>query len=176
MENKTIEVLVGLFISAAFLALLVLAFKVSGLTNLSRQDYYPIYAEFDNIGGLKERAPVSLAGVKVGKVEAIRLDPETFKAKVTLYIDKQVRNIPVDTSASILTQGILGSNYISLEPGFMQENLAPGATLGTTHSALILENLIGQLLFNVKDKEKDKKAEKSGRGGHADTADALVNP
>lgn len=163
MRNKFLEAMVGLFIIAGFFGLLVLAFKVSGLTNLSKRDYYPIYAEFDNIGGLKVRAPVAVAGVKIGKIYAISLDPKTFKARVVMYINKRVTEIPIDSSASILTQGILGSNYISIEPGFMSDNIKPGGVLETTHSALILENLIGQLLFNVKDgdKNKDKNKDKN---------------
>ncbi|MCH9644924.1 MAG: outer membrane lipid asymmetry maintenance protein MlaD [Gammaproteobacteria bacterium] len=157
MAKRFFEFIVGLFIIAGFAALLVLAFWVSGLTNMKSSNYYKLDAEFDNVGGLKVRAPVSLAGVAIGRVESISLDPKSFRADVHLLIDKHYNNLPIDTSASIFTQGILGANYISLLPGFETKNLKPGGELETTHSALILENLIGQLLFNVKgDKKEDK--------------------
>lgn len=159
MGKRFFETIVGLFILAGFAALLVLAFWVSGLTNIKGSHYYQLDAEFDNIGGLKVRAPVSLAGVAIGRVESITLDPKSFRADVHLLIDKRYNNLPIDTSASIFTQGILGANYISLLPGFEVKNLKPGGEIETTHSALILENLIGQLLFNVKN---DKKNEKNG--------------
>jgi len=156
MHNKAIETLVGLFIIAAFVGLLVLAFKVSGLSSVSQRDFYPVYAEFDNIGGLKVRAPVAIAGVNIGRVDAIVLDDKTFKARVRLMIKNSVKDIPVDSTVSILTQGILGSNYLSIEPGFADEVIQSGGVFEKTNSALILENLIGQLIFNMKDKDKEK--------------------
>lgn len=158
MHNRAIETLVGLFIISAFVGLLVLAFKVSGLSNVSQRDYYPVYAEFDNIGGLKVRAPVAIAGVNIGRVDAINLDEKTFKARARLMIKKSVTDIPIDSRVSILTQGILGSNYLSIEPGFADENIKPGGVFETTHSALILENLIGQLIFQNKDKDNKQSA------------------
>ena len=105
------------------ISVLVLALKISGLTKGSATDYYRVSAEFDNIGSLKERAPVRIAGVKVGQIEKIELQNQHFKAKVTLLINKKDNNLPTDTSASILTEGLLGSNYISLTPGFETESL-----------------------------------------------------
>ncbi len=159
-QNRMIETVVGLFLLAGFVALLVLAFWVSGLTNMGRSHYYTVYADFDNIGGLKARAPVAIAGVKIGKVSAITLDPKTFRAHVTIEIDRGVHDIPFDSSASILTQGLLGSNYISILPGFEEKELKPGEVIETTHSALILENIVGQLIYNVKNDDKKPEASK----------------
>ncbi len=155
MRNKVVDFIVGLFILLGLLGLLVLAFKVSGLTTIIGNDsYYVVTAEFDNIGSLKVRAPVTVSGVTVGRVKDIVLDPATFRAKVTLQIKNQFNQFPKDTSASILTQGLLGSNYISLTPGFDQKTLKSGGIIETTHSALILENLIGQLMFNLQGNDK----------------------
>lgn len=160
-HNKTIEAVVGIFLLAAFFALLVLAFWVSGLTNIGNGDYYTLYADFDNIGGLKVRAPVAIAGVKIGKVTSITLDPKTFRAHVTIKVENNVRDIPFDSSASILTQGLLGANYISILPGFEEKDLKPGETIETTHSALILENVVGQLIYNVKNDDKKSDTKKT---------------
>ncbi len=149
MRNHWLEVGVGIFIIAALCGLLFLAFKVSGLTNKGDNHYYVLRADFDNIGGLKIRAPVSVSGVKVGHVSAIVLDPQTYRADVIMQISKHYQDLPVDTSASIFTQGLLGSNYISLSPGYESKMLKPGGRIETTHSALILENLVGQLMFNL---------------------------
>ncbi|HLD84194.1 MAG TPA: outer membrane lipid asymmetry maintenance protein MlaD [Coxiellaceae bacterium] len=155
MRNYWLELSVGVFIIAALCALLFLAFKVSGLTNLGDGNTYALRADFDNIGDLKVRAPVTVSGVKVGTVSAIRLSSQTFRAVATLAIDNHYKNLPIDTSATILTQGLLGSNYVSLSPGFEEKILQPGERIQTTHSALILENLIGQLLFNVSGKKDE---------------------
>ncbi len=150
MNRRIVEILVGLFVALAIIALLVLALRVSGLTNINRRNSYEINAEFDNIGGLKVGAPVNIAGVKVGEVENIYLDRKTFRAKVIMEIFSKKSTLPVDTSASIYTSGILGSQYISLMPGFAEQNLQNGGQIQTTHSALVLETLIGQLMFNLK--------------------------
>ncbi|PHQ80470.1 MAG: outer membrane lipid asymmetry maintenance protein MlaD [Coxiella sp. (in: Bacteria)] len=157
-HNHTIETIVGFFLLISFLALLVLAFWVSGLTGIGNGGSYTLYADFDNIGGLKVRAPVAIAGVKVGSVTHIVLDPKTFRARVTIHIEKSIQDLPFDTSASVLTQGLLGANYISILPGLEEgEELKANETIGTTHSALILENVIGQLIYNLKNDDKDKK-------------------
>ncbi len=161
MRNKFVELIVGIFMILGFLGLLFLAFKVSGLS-VSEAETYTITADFDNIGSLRPRASVQVSGVTVGRVSDITLDSKTFRAKVNMQIDKQFKNFPIDTSASIFTAGLLGSNYIALSPGYEMENLKSGGRIETTHSALILENLIGQLLFNLKsDKEKPAAAEKT---------------
>lgn len=142
---------------AGLLALFAMAVKVSGLSDLGNRHYYLVTAEFDNIGGLKVRAPVSVSGVTIGRIGQIELDPKTLRAKVVMQISNQYRSIPADSSASILTQGLLGANYISLTPGFDETSLHAGSMLTTTHSALILENLIGQLIYHLKGDKSDKK-------------------
>jgi phospholipid/cholesterol/gamma-HCH transport system substrate-binding protein len=149
-RERSIEMTVGLFMLAGVVALLVLALKVSGLSTYAGNSSYSITASFDNIGSLKPRAPVTIAGVWVGEVTAIQLDPTTFKASVTMQLDADQNKIPTDTSASIFTQGLLGANYISLSPGFNETFLKNGDRINNTHPALILENLIGQFLFSVK--------------------------
>ncbi|OGT25809.1 MAG: outer membrane lipid asymmetry maintenance protein MlaD [Gammaproteobacteria bacterium RIFCSPLOWO2_02_FULL_42_14] len=157
MRNYWLEFSVGIFIVVALCGLVLLAFKVSGLTNLGDGNTYVLSADFDNIGDLKVRAPVTVSGVKVGAVSDIKLNGDTYRAMVTLLINNHYRNLPADTSASILTQGLLGSNYVSLSPGFENQVLAPGSRIETTHSAIILENLIGQLMFNLTDDKKSNK-------------------
>lgn len=172
MNTKVIEVVVGLFIIAGAIALLFLAYRVSSFSNFSGSNFYTVTAEFDNVGDLKVRAPVSIAGVNIGSVKDIVLDPQTFRAKVVLAISRGDMNLPADTSASILTQGLLGSNYISLIPGFSPENLTPGGQIETTRSAIILENLIGQLMYSLTgDKDKSNGDKKSA----ADKTDQTNN-
>jgi phospholipid/cholesterol/gamma-HCH transport system substrate-binding protein len=154
MRSRWLEFGVGLFIIFGLLGLVFLAFKVSGLTSVGDGHTYVLRADFDNIGDLKARAPVTVSGVKVGRVSDIVLDPQTYRAEVIMQINDHYKDLPVDTSASIFTQGLLGSNYISLSPGFEQQMLQPNARIETTHSALILENLIGQLMFNLTNKDK----------------------
>lgn len=150
MQQRIVEIFVGLFVLLALVAMLVLALRVSGLTDLDSGRGYEVIAEFDNIGGLKIGAPLSIAGVKVGEVDEIRLDPETFRAEVVMEIYSPTTKIPTDSSASILTAGILGAQYVGLTPGFSDDNLKNRQTIKTTHSALVLENLIGQLMFHLK--------------------------
>ncbi len=152
MRERIIETIVGLFILAGILALLVLAFKVSGLSTAMNSGGYFVTARFDNIGSLKVRAPVSIAGVRVGEVTNIKLDKNSFRAVVTIQINRDQNTLPIDTSASIFTQGLLGANYISLVPGYEDTYLKNGDKIENTRPALILENLIGQLLFNINKK------------------------
>jgi phospholipid/cholesterol/gamma-HCH transport system substrate-binding protein len=162
MMQRTVEIWVGFFMLAGILALLMLALKVSGLTNTMRSQGYVVSANFDNIGALKPRAPVSLAGVKIGQVTRVDLDTGSFKAVVFMRIEKQQDKLPSDTSASIFTEGLLGSNYISLTPGFDETFLKNGDVIQDTRSALVLENLIGQLIFKLSgDKKEDKKGDKT---------------
>ncbi len=150
MVSKTVEFVVGIFILLAVLALLALAFNVSGLVIIGNKQTYELTAEFDNVGDLKVRAPISVSGVKVGQVKAIKLDPQDFRATVTMQIQNTYNSLPTDTSAGILTQGLLGSNYIGLSPGFEEKVLKPGDRIESTRSAMILENLIGQLMYSLK--------------------------
>lgn len=150
MRQRLADFCVGLFVLLAIVCLVVLAFKVSGLTSLSRSEGYTVTAVFNNIGGLKIRAPVTISGVRVGEVTAIKLDPATFNAVVTMQISSTQKAIPVESSASIFTEGLLGSNYINIDPGYGTPFLKNGSTIKRTHPALILEQLISQFLFNVK--------------------------
>lgn len=158
VSQRSIESFVGLFILAAILSLVVLAFKVSGLTSFFQQDGYTVSAYFDDIGGLKLRAPVKVGGVMIGEVTGVELDPASFKAIVKMHIYKKYNDIPSDSSASILTAGLLGDNYIELTPMYSQTVLKDGSVIDYTHPAIILERLIGQFLFKVGGGSKEAKA------------------
>ncbi len=148
MSKKSIEILVGLFVMLGALALLFLALKAANLASFSNGgETYAVTARFDNIGGLKPRAPVRSAGVNVGRVTAITLDAQTYQGVATLEIRKDIL-FPKDSSAKILTAGLLGDQYIGIEPGGDPNNLAQGDVITQTQSAVVLENLIGQFLFN----------------------------
>lgn len=151
LRSKEIEIWVGIFVTLGLVALMVLAMKVSHLGNVFADTGYAITARFENIGGLKVRAPVKMGGVRIGRVSAIRFDDEKYQALVTMHIDPQYSRIPVDTSASIFTAGLLGEQYISLVPGAEEEYLSDNHELdpGLTQSAVILEQLIGQFLYNT---------------------------
>ena len=148
MQRQLIEVIVGLFVIAGVVALLFLSLKVSNLNSAIVTDPYQVSARFDNIGSLKVRAPVSMAGVKIGRVKEIRLDSDSYQAQVVMEISGEYTKLPVDSSASINTQGLLGEQFVSLEPGGQQKFLINGDRLRLTQSAVVLENLIGQLLFS----------------------------
>jgi phospholipid/cholesterol/gamma-HCH transport system substrate-binding protein len=147
MAKKGIETAVGLFVLLGLLAFLFVALKAANLTSFGRGDSYTVTARFDNIGGLKTRAPVRSAGVVVGRITSISLDAKTYQGVVTMEIERAYQ-FPKDTSAKILTAGLLGDQYVGLEPGGEVDNLAPGTTIKQTQSAVVLENLIGQFLFN----------------------------
>ena len=147
MGKKGVETLVGFFVLLGIAGLVFLSLQAANLASFGASDGYTVTAKFDNIGGLKPRAPVRSAGVNVGRVTSIRLDPATFQGVVTLEIDRDVQ-FPKDSSARILTSGLLGDQYIGLEPGPSEENLAAGGTITQTQSAVVLESLISQFLFN----------------------------
>ncbi len=148
-RQRIIEIYVGIFMLIAFAGFVFLALKVSGISQQGYSSGYQISASFSNVGGLKVRAPVTLAGVRVGEVSGISLDTKTFQAVVTVKMDPSKDDIPVDSSLSIYTEGLLGSNYLAIQPGYSGEFLKEGGEITDTHSALILENLISQFLFNV---------------------------
>lgn len=156
-QSRTIEIWVGLFVAAGLAALFMLAMQVSNLTVVSGDEGYEVKARFENISGLKVRSPVTMAGVRIGRVVDIGFDPQTFEAVVTLRIDSQYDQIPEDTSAAILTSGLLGEKYVGLEPGGSFDVLAQGDTIQLTQSSLVLENLIGQFLFSQAEKGGDEK-------------------
>lgn len=154
-SNRAIDTLVGGFVLLGLAALLFLALKAGNLGSFATGATYDSKATFDNIGGLKVRAPVKSAGVVVGRVTAIAFDDQAYQAIVTLSLDGRFR-FPKDSSAKILTSGLLGEQYIGLEPGGDDVMLAPGETIRMTQSAVVLENLIGQFLFS-KAAEGEKK-------------------
>jgi len=146
MNRTTIDLWVGLFVTVGIGAILFLALKVGNLTSVGAPAGYRLEASFDNIGGLKLRAPVKAAGVVVGRVEAVKLDPTTYQAVVTLRIN-QGYEFTTDTIASILTSGLLGDVYIGLDAGGDTKMLADGARIAKTQSAVVLEKLIGQFML-----------------------------
>ena len=145
MQASRHDAWVGFFVLLGGAALLFLALKAGKLQSLNFDETYQVTAKFDNIGGLKARAAVKSAGVVVGRVEAITFDDKTFQAKVTLNLQKNVQ-FPTDSSAKILTAGLLGEQYIGLEPGASEKNLAANDQIKATQSAVVLETLIGQFL------------------------------
>jgi len=148
MQKKSTEIAVGMFVAAGIAAIFVLAMKVSNLADFSDDSGYQIEAEFGNIGGLKVRSPVTMAGVRVGRVSNISLDTNRYNAVVTLNLYSQFDTLPIDTSASIFTAGLLGEQYIALEAGAEDEFLKNGDVLELTQPALVLEQVIGQFLFS----------------------------
>ncbi len=153
MQNRTMEIGVGLFLLAGILALLLLALRVSGLSPTASTDTYKLYAYFDNIAGLTVRAKVTMAGVTIGKVTAVDLDRDNYTARVTLQLEKRVDNLPTDSTASILTAGLLGEKYIGMSVGGEDTVLKDGGTIHDTQSSLVLEDLIGKFLMNTVSKE-----------------------
>jgi phospholipid/cholesterol/gamma-HCH transport system substrate-binding protein len=148
MTSRNIEIVVGLFVALGLAALLMLAMKVSNLADLSGDGGYHVRAHFDNIGGLKVRSPVTMAGVRVGRVSEISFDQDRFQAAVTLRIRPEFARIPSDTSASIFTAGLLGEQYVALLPGGAEKFLNDGSEIRLTQSAVVLEELIGQFLYS----------------------------
>jgi phospholipid/cholesterol/gamma-HCH transport system substrate-binding protein len=148
MQMRTIEIVVGTFLLAGLISLAILAVRVSGFTVNPDQQSYTVVAKFDNIGGLVVRSKVSIAGVIVGTVTDIRLDQETFMAEVAMEINSEVNEISRDTTAAILTDGLLGGKFIGLSIGGEEIYLKEGDEIYDTQSAIILEELIGKFLLN----------------------------
>ncbi|MEZ5525216.1 MAG: outer membrane lipid asymmetry maintenance protein MlaD [Pseudomonadales bacterium] len=148
MHSKTLEVAVGLFMLAGFISLVILALNVSGLNLSQSKESYTIYASFENIGGLTNRSKVTVAGVAVGRVTGISLDKDEFSGIVEMAIDAEYDRFTTDTTAAILTAGLLGEKYIGLVSGADDTYLENGDMIEDTQSALVLEELIGQFLFN----------------------------
>jgi phospholipid/cholesterol/gamma-HCH transport system substrate-binding protein len=154
MNRSTIDLWVGIFVVMGFVALIFLALRVGNLASFSTGQTYKVEAKFGNIGGLKVRAPVKSAGVVVGRVVDVRFDNESYEAVVLMDIE-QGYQFPRDTTAKILTSGILGEQYVGLEAGGDAKMLAGGDRLRLTQSAVVLENLISQFLFNKAAEGKD---------------------
>ena len=148
-SSRKTEITVGSFVLLGLLALVYLALNVSNLSGFSSDKGYSISANFDNIGGLRKRAKVTLSGVSVGRVTGIVYDKETLRAKVTMRINANIDYLPTDTQASIYTSGLLGEQYISLEPGAEDDVLKEASQLDLTQSAVVLEELIGQFMTNM---------------------------
>ena len=156
MSRKLIDLWVGFFVVLGIAALLFLALRVGNLSSANFAETYQLTAKFDNIGGLKVRGPVKSAGVVVGRVTEIRFDPEAYEAVTTLTIDSRYR-FPKDTFASILTAGLLGEQYIGLDAGGDEKMMKAGDVIAKTQSAVVLEKLISQFMFNKASEGTDKK-------------------
>jgi len=149
MTTRFIEIMVGLFIVLGFLALFMLAMKVSNLSRLTGNDGYVVTAYFENIGGLKVRSPVTVSGVRVGQITEIVYDSKRYEAKVMMRIQTDHDYFPIDSTASIYTAGLLGEQYIALEPGAEDDVLVAGDTIEFTQSALVLEEIIGKIVVKL---------------------------
>ena len=184
MERTTIDLWVGIFVALGVAALLGLAMKVGNLTTSNIAETYTVTANFENIGGLKPRAPVKSAGVVVGRVADIQFDPATFEAVVSLNVDKRY-SFPKDTFANIYTAGLLGEQYVSLEAGGDETNLANGDKITQTQDAVVLEKMISQFLYNKASETEEKapaaaaastKTEDDALGSSPSPLDALAKP
>lgn len=165
MQSRALEMLVGLFVCLGVAAVFVLTFRVASLDTVGGADStYRVTASFENIGGLKVGSAVTMAGVKIGRVKDIVIDPNTFEANVTLELSNAYNTIPDDSNAKILTAGLLGEQYIGIEAGGADDALKEGSKLKLTQSALVLENLIGQFLSSQSnDKSDDQLASALGK-------------
>ncbi len=152
-NTRTMEILVGVFVSLGIAALLTLAVNVSNVGGFAQGKQYTITANFDNVSGLKPRSAVSIAGVTVGRVSSIVVDPITFEAVVEMNIDGRYNEVPVDSSAGIYTAGLLGEKYVGIGPGGAPDYLEDGGEIRLTQSSIVLEKLISQFLFSQSDKE-----------------------
>lgn len=149
MSNvRQTEIWVGVFMVAGFAALFFLAMQVSNLGSANRGDTYMVTAKFDNIGGLKVKSPVTMAGVEVGRITDITFDKEDYRAEITIGFYDEYNTIPDDTFAKVLTAGLLGEQYIGLDAGGSEDYLEDGSEIETTQSALVLEEIISQVLFD----------------------------
>jgi phospholipid/cholesterol/gamma-HCH transport system substrate-binding protein len=146
---RTIEIWVGIFVALGIAALAMLSMKVSNLTNLYESPGYIVTANFRNIGGLKVKSPVTMAGVKIGRVVEIGFDDSRYEAAVKIKIDGQYDKIPLDSDASIYTAGLLGEQYIGLQAGGEEEYLADGSVISITQSAVILEQIVSKLVYSI---------------------------
>jgi phospholipid/cholesterol/gamma-HCH transport system substrate-binding protein len=147
-HSKTQDTLVGFFVASGIAALFYMALQVSNLGSYTSEDSYTVFAHFQNSGGLKVKSPVSGAGVRIGRVSAIRLDKESHESIVEMRIESQYNNLPSDSGVSIYTAGLLGEQYVSLDPGSSDEFLKDKSTIDITSSAIVLEEMIGKFMLN----------------------------
>ncbi len=148
-QTRSVELGTGLFVLLGFAALFFLTTQTTGSENFTGSEVYTVTARFENVGSLKDRAPVAMSGVTIGRVTDVRFDPGRLDAEVTFVIDSQYDQIPDDSDASILTAGLLGSQYIGLQPGGSDLFLEDGSEIQFTQSAIVLENLISKYLFSA---------------------------
>ena len=148
MQMRSIEIVVGAFMLAGIISLAILAVRVSGFSVATEANTYSLYARFENIGGLVNRSKVSIGGVVIGRVAEIRLDQDTYTALVRMEIDNDINSVSSDSTAAILTEGMLGGKFIGISLGAEEEYLGEGDEIMDTQSAIILEELIGQFLLN----------------------------
>lgn len=158
MQSKVLELLVGAFFMLGVAAVFTLTFRVASVGGLTDANGFSVTADFENIGGLKPGAAVTLAGVRIGRVSGIKIDRTTYEATVTMRLASGYDNIPKDSTASILTAGLLGEQYIGVTPGGDEHALADGDKIKMTQSALVLENLIGQFVSSMASSKKGESA------------------
>jgi len=163
MQSRALEILVGFFVCLGVAAVFVLTFRAASIDNVGKGPVYRVVATFDNIGGLKPGAAVTMAGVKIGRVREIRINQESFQADVGIDLSQQFNKIPEDSNVKILTAGLLGEQYIGVEPGGSDDVLKDGSKIMLTQSALVLENLIGQFLASQAGPKDDKLADAIGK-------------
>ncbi|MFO7602514.1 MAG: outer membrane lipid asymmetry maintenance protein MlaD [Gammaproteobacteria bacterium] len=156
MTTRLMEIWVGIFVAAGLAAMFMLAMKVSNLSSYAQDEGYEITARFEDISGLKVRSPVTMAGVRIGRVTDIGFDKQTFEAVVTMRVEAGYDTLPKDSSASIYTAGLLGEKYIGLEPGGDEANMQQGDRIVLTQDSLVLEKLIGQFISRFLDSDTDK--------------------
>ena len=154
-QTRSVELGTGLFVLLGFAALFFLVTQTTGSDTFGGNESYTVTARFDNVGSLKERAPVAMSGVTIGRVNSVEFDAERLEAVVTFEIDEHYDQIPEDTDASILTAGLLGSQYIGLQPGGSDFYLEEGSEIQFTQSAVVLENLISKYLFSAGGDDED---------------------
>ena len=147
MSQRAIDWWVGIFVLLGIAALAVLALRVGNLSGFAYGNGYVLHADFNNVGSLKTRSPVKLGGVTIGEVTHIGMNPKTYMAKVTMRIKPAIKS-PIDTGASIYTQGLLGEQYVAIQPGGMPQNLKPGGTITMTQGAVNIDQMIGQMVFS----------------------------
>ncbi|WP_054179016.1 outer membrane lipid asymmetry maintenance protein MlaD [Trabulsiella odontotermitis] len=176
MQTKKSEIWVGVFLLVALLAALFICLKAANVTSMRTEPTYRLYATFDNIGGLKARSPVRIGGVVIGRVADISLDPKTYLPRVAMDIEERYNKIPDTSSLAIRTSGLLGEQFLALNVGFEDPELGTsilkeGDTIQDTKSAMVLEDLIGQFLYNSKGDDNKNSGDAQGAGeGHTDAA------
>ena len=176
MQTKKSEIWVGIFLLVAMLAALFVCLKAADVSSIKSEPTYRVYATFDNIGGLKSRSPVRIGGVVIGRVADISLDPKTYLPRVAIDIEDTYNHIPDTSSLAIRTSGLLGEQYLALNVGFEDPELGTsilkdGSTIQDTKSAMVLEDLIGQFLYNSKGSDNQNSGDaKDSTDGHTDTA------